>query len=84
MHSNLQCGFHMPWDGFFNFTCYDPSDNMIKWCENHYYGYYRCWDDGSNWEHANWHENDMSMDYSNLTSVETDGIFETSPSIDVR
>ena len=42
--------------------------------------YYRCFD-GQEWEHPNEFENDGTPDNSGLTSVETDGIAGTSPSV---
>ena len=42
---------------------------------------YVCWD-GSEWEWPNYNENDLTPDNSLLTSVETDFIYETSPSFD--
>ena len=54
---------------------------MIKWCGGDGSYYYTCFD-GQEWEHPNEYENDGTPDNSGLTSVETDGIFETSPSFD--
>ena len=44
---------------------------------------YKCYgSDGLEW--ANWNEDDGTHDNSILTSIETDGLLETSPSINVR
>ena len=75
------CGTKIYEDTGASFTCLDLHDNMIKDCRGISYGYYQCWD-GEEWEHANWNEHDGSDDHSLLTSLQTDGIFETSPSID--
>jgi hypothetical protein len=80
---NYYCGFDIVLQGNVWFECFDINDNMWKTCYNHYPHYYQC-HDGQEWEHANWHENDGTVDYSLLTSVETDGILETSPSPIVR
>ena len=44
--------------------------------------YRTCEDDGCEWEWANMYEPDGTEDYSDLTSIDTDYIFETSPSAD--
>ena len=75
------CGTEILLNAEQGFYCFDLHDNMLKKCLNHHYGYYQCWD-GEEWEHANWNENDGSDDNSLLTSLATDGIRETSPSID--
>ena len=68
------------------FNCYDRSDGYIKYCysinvDNN--GNYKCYDPtNGKWEWPNWNEHDGTPDDSHLTSVETDGILITSPSID--
>ncbi len=42
---------------------------------------YNCEEDGCKYEWANCYENDGTPDNSEWTSLETDGIMETSPSI---
>ena len=73
------CGTEIWLNAGDEFFCFDLHDQMQKYCINHEYGYYQCWD-GEGWEHANWFENDGTPDNSLLTSIETDGILETSPS----
>ena len=46
--------------------------------------YRTCEDDGCEWEWANAYENDGTEDNSALTSIDTDGIAETSASTDVK
>ena len=66
-----------------NYKCYDPSDNVIKHCL-HGPAFDRCLDPATNeWEHANRFEDDGTEDGSPLTSVVTDNIAATSPSIAV-
>ena len=43
---------------------------------------YNCEEDGCKWEWDNCYENDGTPDNSAWTSIETDGILETSPSLD--
>ena len=48
-------------------------------------GNYKCYDrTNGKWEWPNWNEADGTPDNSDLTSIETDGILITSPSIDVQ
>ena len=65
------------------------ADRVHKYCYGWAYrledlGNYRCWDEEDGWEWGNWNEQDGTADNSGLTSIETDGIFGTSPSLDVR
>ena len=41
-------------------------------------------DEDGEWEWGNWNEQDGTADNSGLTSIYTDGIFGTSPSLGVR
>ena len=48
-------------------------------------GNYKCFDHtNGKWEWPNWNEVDHTPDNSHLTSIATDGILITSPSIDVQ
>lgn len=50
-----------------------------------YGGNYRCYDPtNGKWEWPNCNEHDGTLDNSQLTSIETDYIIHTSPSIDVK
>jgi hypothetical protein len=40
--------------------------------------------DGEEWVHPNWYELDGTVDYSEWTSIHTDGQDHTSPSFNVR
>ena len=67
-----------------NYKCYDPSDNVIKYCL-HCSAFDRCLDPATNeWEHANRFEHYGTDDGSPLTSVFTDNIAATSSSIVVE
>ena len=65
------------------FRCYDRSDGYFKHCQGLGNGNYKCYDHtNGKWEWGNWNERDGTEDGSHLTSIETDGKFETSASPD--
>lgn len=64
------------------FTCWDVSDNVNKQCWGIGIGNYKCLDPtNGKIEWPNWNERDGTPDKSDLTSVVTDGLLATSPSI---
>jgi hypothetical protein len=77
---------NLPYDRQFN--CFDPSDGIWKTCWSlnvNNNGNYKCFDHtNGKWEWPNWNEVDFTPDNSNLTSIHTDGILTTSPSINVE
>ncbi len=57
---------------------------LVYWnCRGLVDQHYACWD-GSEWEVPNYLEDDLTDDHSLLTSIETDYILETSPSVDAN
>ena len=77
----IQCGRTIKIVYNWRFKCYDYIEKGYWPCRGRADNHYECWD-GQDWEWPNYKENDATEDHSVLTSVETDGILETSPSID--
>ena len=84
----INCGDHVDLPVNTWFECYDYIEDVWLACitigNGQSWDYYQCWSAEDGWEHANWNENDGTPDNSLLTSIETDGILETSPSLVVK
>ena len=80
------CGGHLFLPYGLQFTCLDLSDGYWKACVSYNVGNgnYVCYDHtNGKYEWPNWNEIDYTPDNSHLTSLGTDGILYTSPSINV-
>ena len=79
--SSITCGALAKIVPGHQFTCWDYIEQLRYDCVGRADMHYQCWD-GEEWEWANYNENDGTPDNSLLTSIITDGILHTSPSID--
>ena len=77
----IQCGRRIKIVAGWEFKCWDYVESLYWGCLGRTDNHYVCWD-GGEWEWPNYHEMDGSVDQSLLTSIATDGVFETSPSVD--
>ena len=77
------CGQRAIVERGWRFQCIDQVANVCYNCVGSGSLSYRCWD-GGEWEWANYNERDGTPDNSPLTSIATDGIAITSPSVDLN
>ncbi len=72
------CGAYLTLEPDTWFVCLDYANNIYKQCYSYKDNYYQCLsNDGKDWEHPQWMEGHDFKDDSQMTSLDTDGLIET-------